>query len=107
MRFNIWDSGKASGAYAQSLNDFSIAELEYSKRLKEMKAKLRSLIYDYSASVEEYKANIEAQSLASESYTIALTSFESGAASLIQVNDAELFLTSTKLQRRRVFTILR
>jgi len=98
LNYDIWTSGKRLNALKQSENDKNIAELELKKMKRALNVELRSAITEYNALKKTYEANKEAVKLASKSYDIMLSNYNSGAVSQTALNDAELQLTGAKMQ---------
>jgi outer membrane protein TolC len=74
------------------------SELEYKKAEKQISLGLSSAVSSYKSLVETLKANREAVRLASLSFTNTRERFRSGKATLSELNDSEILLTSQKLE---------
>ncbi|MFH1725192.1 MAG: TolC family protein [Elusimicrobiota bacterium] len=97
----IWHGGTWRGALEEAERDRNISSFAYDKRRRDLGAELDSALSEYASAVGIYRAAQEALKLAEESYGISLSSFKAGKASQLQLNDAELQLTSAKLGAKR------
>jgi outer membrane protein TolC len=98
VRYPLWTSGARKGAVGEAEYDLNISQLELDKRKFGLKEELDATLSKYNSTKKVYEAALSARQLATDSYKITLSSFKAGAASQVQLNDAELQLTNAKLR---------
>ncbi len=93
----LWTGGQISAKLRQARIERRNAELELKKVKKTLTLKLENAIAKYHKDIETLQANRQAVALAEESFKMAQDMFKSGQVTLADLNDAELLLSSERL----------
>jgi outer membrane protein TolC len=95
----IFEGGRRLEAVQQAKLDKSIAELNLKKLTKDLLLELDSSVVVYNEYVSTLQSYEEAVRLASESFKLSQSMFQSGHISITDLNSAELLLTQEMLNR--------
>lgn len=95
----IWDGGKTTSVHKQAKVDRMNAELELQKATRGLSLELRNTLAQLNSLKETYEANKESVRLSEQSYRATLDRFRSGEQTAAELNDGEMWLTSTKADK--------
>ncbi len=95
----LWNGGEESARLRQALADRRNAFLARRQGEENLRLELRNAVSDYLQYRKTLEANSEAVKLAEESFAMTQDMFSAGQVTLSDLNDAELLLTSEKLNR--------
>ncbi|MDD5613967.1 MAG: TolC family protein [Candidatus Omnitrophica bacterium] len=95
----IWEGGNNQAQIDQAKSDREIAVLKKQQAEKDFLLELKKVFLDYQQYKDNLQANIEAVNLAQEAFKYTQNMFLSGQADISALNDAELLLTSQRINK--------
>jgi outer membrane protein TolC len=99
----LWTSGRTTAELKEAKKNKENDELLLQKTRKDLEVSLAKTVSEYNEYIETLKANREAVRLAQESFKMTQDLFSSGQVTTTELNDAELLLSSQRLNEALTF----
>lgn len=97
LTWNLWDGGQNNAKYRQAVVDKANAELALIQGRERLQLNLAKALETYQSLTASYPSSVEAVKLAEQSFRISQKRFQTGQASVTEINSTEAALTQARL----------